>query len=50
MAKVTVTYTIQVEVDEDKAPLVEEALEKTAQSFDPNACVDETNCEEVDED
>lgn len=50
MAKLTVTYTVQVEVDEDKAPLVEAALQKTADSFDPNASVDETDCEEVDED
>lgn len=47
--KLTITYEVQVTVDEDKSADVDTALDIVAKGFDQGASVSEINCEEVEE-
>lgn len=48
--KLKVEYTISVEVDEDKTPEVETELNGLVKKFDATATVEETDCEELEDD
>lgn len=48
--KLQITYTVVLETTEEKAPDVQKAIEAAVKPFDLQADVNETDCEELEED